>query len=51
MRIIRLPDVQERLNSQGLDAIGSTPEELATLIKQELVMYGKVVKQIGLQPQ
>ena len=51
MRIIRLPDVQERLNSQGLDAIGSTPEELAALIKSELVMYGKVVKQIGLKPQ
>jgi tripartite-type tricarboxylate transporter receptor subunit TctC len=51
MRIIRLPDVQERLTSQGLDAVGSTPEELAALIKKEVVMYGKLVKQIGLQPQ
>src|SRR5688572_19079138 len=51
MRIIKQPDVQQRLNDQGLDAVGSTPEELAKLIKTELVMYGKVVKQIGLQPQ
>jgi len=51
MRIIQLPDVKERLNSQGLDAIGSTPEALAALIKTELVMYGKIVKQIGLKPQ
>jgi tripartite-type tricarboxylate transporter receptor subunit TctC len=51
MRIIRLPDIQERLNAQGLDAVGSTPEELAALIRNELVMYGKLVKQIGLQPQ
>ena len=51
MRIIRLPDIQERLNSQGLDAVGSTPEELAALIKKEIVMYGKLVKQIGLKPQ
>lgn len=51
MRIIRLPDIQERLNSQGLDAVGSTPEELSALIKSELVMYGKLVKQIGLKPQ
>ena len=51
MRIIRLPEVQERLTSQGLDAVGSTPEELAALIKKEVVMYGKLVKQIGLQPQ
>jgi tripartite-type tricarboxylate transporter receptor subunit TctC len=51
MRIIRLPEVQERLNSQGLDAVGSTPEELAALIRMELVMYGKLIKQIGLKPQ
>ena len=51
MRIIRLPDVQERLSSQGLDAVGSTPEALSALIKQEIVMYGKLVKQIGLKPQ
>jgi tripartite-type tricarboxylate transporter receptor subunit TctC len=51
IRIIKLPEVQERLNSQGLDAVGSTPEELAALIKMELVMYGKLVKQVGLKPQ
>ena len=48
---IRQPDVQERFSTQGLDAVGSTPEVLAALIKQETVMYAKLVKQIGLQPQ
>jgi len=51
MRIIKQPDVQERFNSVGLDAIGSTPEELAALIKKETVMYANLVKQIGLKPQ
>jgi tripartite-type tricarboxylate transporter receptor subunit TctC len=51
MRIIRQPDVQARLNDQGLDAVGSTPEELGKLIKVEHAMYAKVVKQIGLKPQ
>ncbi len=51
MSIIRQPDVQERFNSVGLDAVGSTPEELAALIKNETVMYAKLVKQIGLKPQ
>jgi tripartite-type tricarboxylate transporter receptor subunit TctC len=51
MRIIREPDVHERFSSVGLDAVGSTPEELAALIKKEVVMYSKLVKQIGLQPQ
>ena len=51
MAIIKQPDVQERFSTQGLDAVGSTPEVLAALIKQETAMYGKLVKQIGLQPQ
>ena len=51
MRIIKQPDTQERFNSVGLDAVGSTPEELAKLIKEETVMYAKLVKQIGLKPQ
>ena len=51
MRILRQPDVQERFSTQGLDAVGSTPEELADLIKKETVMYAKLVKQIGLKPQ
>jgi len=51
MRIIKQPDVQERFSAVGLDAVGSTPEELAALIKKEVVMYAKLVKQIGLKPQ
>ena len=51
IRIIKQPDVHERFVTVGLDAIGSTPEELAGLIKKEVVMYAKLVKQIGLQPQ
>jgi len=51
MRIIRQPEVRERFATVGLDAVGSTPEELAALIKKETVMYAKLVKQIGLKPQ
>lgn len=51
MRILRLPDIKERLGSQGLDAVGNTPEELAALIKKEIVLYANLVKQIGYKPQ
>jgi tripartite-type tricarboxylate transporter receptor subunit TctC len=51
MRIIKQPDTQERFKSVGLDAVGSTPEQLGKLIKEETVMYAKLVKQIGLKPQ
>jgi tripartite-type tricarboxylate transporter receptor subunit TctC len=51
MRIIRNPEMQVHFAQQGLDAVGSTPEALATLIKKEQVEYAKLVKQIGLKPQ
>jgi len=51
MKIIRQPDVHERFTSVGLDPVGSTPEELAALIKKEFVMYAKLAKEIGLKPQ
>jgi tripartite-type tricarboxylate transporter receptor subunit TctC len=51
IRIIKSAEVRERFNSQGLEAVGSTPDELSALIRKEYVMYGKLVKQIGLKPQ
>ncbi len=51
VRIIKLPDIQERFSSQGLDPVGSTPETVSALIKQELVLNAKMAKQIGLKPQ
>jgi len=51
IRITKLPDFRERLNSQGLDVIGSTPEEFGTLIKNEIGVFAKLVKQIGYAPQ
>ena len=51
MRIARLPDIRERLSSQGLDVVGSTPEEFGAVIRKEIGVFAKLVKQIGFQPQ
>ncbi len=51
VKIVNLPDVKERIQGNGLTTVGSTPEQLSALIKEELIMYGKLVKQIGLEPQ
>ena len=51
IRILRLPEIKERFASQGLEAVGSTPDQLAAVIRAETAMYAKVVKQIGFQPQ
>ena len=51
VKILKLPDVKDRLESQGLQPVGSTPEQLAALIKSESQKYAKLVKDIGYQPQ
>jgi tripartite-type tricarboxylate transporter receptor subunit TctC len=51
VRIVHLPDVKERFLEQGLTPVGSTPEQMAVLIKEESMEYAKLVKRIGLEPQ
>ena len=50
VKVLKQPDVIERFQAQGLKPVGSTPEQLSALIKEEIVMYAKLVKQIGLEP-
>jgi tripartite-type tricarboxylate transporter receptor subunit TctC len=42
-RALKMPDVRERLTAVGADAVGSTPEELATKIRDDSERYGKTV--------
>jgi len=51
VKIVNLPDVKERFQGQGLSAVGSTPEQMSALIKEESMQVAKLVKQIGYQPQ
>jgi tripartite-type tricarboxylate transporter receptor subunit TctC len=46
-RVLRLPDVSEKLTSQGLDLVGNTPDEFAAIIKSEIVKWAKVAKASG----
>lgn len=47
VKVLQLADVRDRLLSQGLDPVGSTPEEFAATIKSEIVKWAKVVKASG----
>jgi tripartite-type tricarboxylate transporter receptor subunit TctC len=46
---IRDDEIKQRLVSQGAEAIGSTPEEFAAVIKQELDQWRPVVDKLGLR--
>ncbi len=47
VRVFRLPEVAERLKTLGLEAVLSSPEELATYQASEIVKWTKVVKESG----
>jgi tripartite-type tricarboxylate transporter receptor subunit TctC len=46
-RVYRLPEVQERLKTLGLEAVLSSPEELARYQASEIAKWAKVVKDSG----
>lgn len=49
VKVLRFPDIIERMAGQGVDVIGGTPAELAAFIKQDLVKYEKLVKAAGIK--
>ncbi|HSC95310.1 MAG TPA: tripartite tricarboxylate transporter substrate binding protein [Burkholderiales bacterium] len=46
-RALRLPEVGERLLSQGMEPMSNAPEEFAAYIKSEMTKWAKVVKASG----
>jgi tripartite-type tricarboxylate transporter receptor subunit TctC len=48
-RVLALPDVKERLASQGVEVAGSTPEELNAVVRAERKLWAKVIKQAGIR--
>jgi tripartite-type tricarboxylate transporter receptor subunit TctC len=50
-RVLRLPDVSERLLAQGMEPTSSTPEGFAAYIRSETAKWAKVVKAAGVKPE
>jgi tripartite-type tricarboxylate transporter receptor subunit TctC len=46
-RVMRLPEVAQRLAGDGVEAVGATPEQFAAYLRQEIAKWGKVVKLSG----
>ena len=43
-KIVRLPDVTERLSAQGVEPVANTPEQFTEFIKSEITRWARVVK-------
>ena len=49
VRILKLPDMQERLRQLGSDPAGNSPTEFAAFIKSEQVKWAGVIRQAKIQ--
>ena len=47
--ILKLPDVVQKMNAQGFDLIGGTPDEFGALIKGEAERWAPVIRKVGLK--
>lgn len=49
VRVLNLPEVRERLTTQGLNIVASTPQAFAAYIKSETIKYARVIRQAGIK--
>ncbi|RYF00769.1 MAG: tripartite tricarboxylate transporter substrate binding protein [Comamonadaceae bacterium] len=47
VKVLAQPDVKKKINEQGAETAGETPEQFAAFIQKESVKWGKVVKESG----
>jgi tripartite-type tricarboxylate transporter receptor subunit TctC len=48
-KLLKLPDVRERLAAQGMEPVGSTPVQFAEFVRRENAQWSKVVKAAGVK--
>jgi tripartite-type tricarboxylate transporter receptor subunit TctC len=49
VKILRLPDVKERMAAVGAETVGNSPEEFAAFIRSERAKYAKIVKDANIK--
>jgi tripartite-type tricarboxylate transporter receptor subunit TctC len=50
MKIMKSPDVVEKLEKINSYSVGSTPEEFAHFMHQEQIKWSKVIREGNIQP-
>src|SRR3990172_133292 len=49
VRVLNRADVKERFFNVGVDVVGSSPKEFAAVIKSDMAILGKVIKDANLR--
>jgi tripartite-type tricarboxylate transporter receptor subunit TctC len=51
VKVMNLPDVRQKLGTAGIDAMSSTPAQLATFMESELQRWSTHIRNAGIVPQ
>lgn len=51
VKALQAPDVRERFVAQGLEIVGSTPDQFGALLNSEMRRWAAVVRQAGIKPE
>ena len=49
VQALNTPQIKERLSNAGTEAVGSSPEQLAAMMKSEMAKWGKVIRDAGIR--
>jgi tripartite-type tricarboxylate transporter receptor subunit TctC len=49
-RAVHSPDVKAKLIQQGVESIGTTPQQFASFMQSEIARYGKIIRESGAKP-
>ncbi len=49
-RAVQSPDIKAKLLQQGVESVGTTPEQLARFMQTEILRYGKIIQETGAKP-
>jgi tripartite-type tricarboxylate transporter receptor subunit TctC len=49
--MLKLPDVQQKLATEGAEAIGNTPEEFAAQIQRDMARWARVAREAKIPQQ
>ena len=51
VKVMKVPDVRDKMLAQGFEPIGDTPAEFNKFLHSEIALWAKVVKAAGIKPQ
>jgi tripartite-type tricarboxylate transporter receptor subunit TctC len=51
VRILKMPDVVQKLTALGIDPVGSSSDEFTKMMQSEIARWQKAVKELGIEPE